>query len=113
MSKLKCIKPALKVANTATAAIPPKQADPYYSSGEWRGLRKAALERDGFACAAPGCTRRAHTIDHIVSRKVGGKDELANLRSLCASHNAQVKEDPSGNRRNGGVLGAFKRPREP
>lgn len=74
--------------------------NPFYSSAFWRDLRAAALKRDRGICAAPGCTKRAVFVDHIVSRPPVphpcAADTLTNLRSLCASHDAQVKEARKG-----------------
>lgn len=81
-----------------------KRADPYYLSREWRALREQALQRDGCRCVIPGCGRRAVRVDHIVARRDGGADMLDNLRSLCAEHDNQVKEDATGKRRSGGKL---------
>lgn len=76
--------------------------DPYYKTPEWKELRAAALKRDRYRCTVPGCNARATRVDHIVSRRARGLDVLPNLRSLCAIHDNQVKEDAAGNRRGGG-----------
>ncbi len=81
--------------------LPPKTADPFYATPEWRALRHACLTRDGFRCTAAGCDRPAIVADHIVSRRDGGRDELANLRSLCRLHDNRAKELPGGDRRRG------------
>jgi len=83
-----------------------KRPDPFYLSGKWRALRKACFERDGFRCTAPGCANKATRCDHIVSRRKGGADALANLRSLCTACDNRIKEDAVGQRRNGGSFGA-------
>jgi hypothetical protein len=79
-------------------------SDPYYQTSVWRRLRKTALQRDGYQCTTPGChgTDRL-TVDHIVSRRAGGADELTNLRTLCGRCDGQVKELASGVRRGGGA----------
>lgn len=77
-------------------------SDPYYRTPAWRRLRTAALKRDGYICTVPGCRAKATHIDHIVSRRSGGPDTLANLRSLCAMHDGQIKEDSRGKRKNDG-----------
>jgi len=76
--------------------------DAYYNSRHWKQLREAALLRDLYRCAVPGCRARATHVDHIVSRRMGGPDTLANLRSLCAMHDGQIKEDSRGKRKNDG-----------
>lgn len=82
--------------------------NPFYQSPEWRALKKACLDRDKHRCVVAGCCNRATFADHIVARPRGAKamtraDTLDNLRSLCRDHDNQIKEDASGNRRNGGV----------
>ena len=79
-------------------------SDPFYRSREWRVLRASRLKLDGGRCIVPGCGQRATHVDHIVARRAGGLDVLANLRSLCAEHDNQAKEDASGERRSGGKL---------
>jgi 5-methylcytosine-specific restriction protein A len=78
--------------------------DSFYASPFWRALRKQALERDRYQCSAPGCTRKATIVDHIVSRRLGGADALSNLRSLCVACDNRIKEDANGVRRRGGSL---------
>jgi 5-methylcytosine-specific restriction endonuclease McrA len=107
MMKLRMQRPLITAANLSIVKVPEKTADPFYSSAEWRVLRLACLKRDRFRCQAPGCTNKANVADHIVSRHNGGKNELSNLRSLCSAHDAQVKEDALGRRRNDGKLTAL------
>ena len=78
-------------------------SDPYYRSQQWRELRTQALKRDRYRCIIPGCasTHRL-TVDHIISRRKGGPDTLANVRTLCIGHDSQMKEDATGSRRNNG-----------
>jgi hypothetical protein len=43
--------------------------------------------RDGWRCAAPGCSSRRHLEDHhIVYRSQGGDDRPANRVTLCRFH---------------------------
>ncbi|MEN8160869.1 MAG: hypothetical protein ABFS41_12420, partial [Myxococcota bacterium] len=45
------------------------------------------IERDGYACAVPGCTSRRNLHDHHVTfRSAGGSDAQANRITLCAFH---------------------------
>jgi hypothetical protein len=78
----------------------------YYSTAHWRALRQAALRRDGGNCVVPRCTARATIVDHIITRPPVGwptaADRLDNLRSLCATHDAQIKEQRGGQRGRGG-----------
>jgi 5-methylcytosine-specific restriction protein A len=76
-----------------------KRADPFYLSTEWKETRARVLERDGHRCTIPGCDRRAFICDHIISRRAGGSDDDANLRSLCRAHDNAGKEDHLGERR--------------
>lgn len=78
--------------------------DARYHTAAWRRLRAARLRLDKYTCTVPGCSERATHVDHIVSPRNGGADSLANTRSLCASHDAQVKEDTAGKRRSGGKM---------
>lgn len=76
--------------------------DAYYNSRDWKQLRQAALLRDLYRCAVPGCRNTAKVVDHIVSRRDGGPDVLANLRCLCVEHDNQTKENEHGRRRSKG-----------
>lgn len=78
--------------------------DLFYQSPEWRALRAACLKRDGYRCTVEGCATPTYrlTADHIKPRREGGQDWLPNLRTLCGHHDAQVKEQRNGTRRNGG-----------
>jgi hypothetical protein len=51
-----------------------------------RTLHRSALERDGYRCQVPGCSRTASHAHHIELRSQGGKDEMSNLTSLCVAH---------------------------
>ena len=102
MARLRTLAPRLAPARQAVAEAPPKQADPFYATPEWRALRETRLQMDGYACAHPGCEARAIVVDHVVSRKNGGSDLLTNLRSLCRTHDNRFKEDHTGTRRGRG-----------
>ena len=46
--------------------------------------------RDGWRCAAPGCTSRRNLEDHhIIYRSRGGTDEASNRVCLCRFHHQQ------------------------
>ncbi len=49
-------------------------------------LERQILERDGYRCQVPGCTRPAAHVHHIVLRSHGGGDDPGNLTSVCAVH---------------------------
>lgn len=78
----------------------------FYQSSFWIALKRQALARDRRTCVVPGCRKPATHVDHIATRPHSpdptSADVLTNLRSLCASHDAQVKEDASGKRKRGG-----------
>jgi 5-methylcytosine-specific restriction enzyme A len=71
------------------------------STRGWRKLRPLVLARDGYRCThrdphgrrceyvePPGTVTpsRLH-VDHITPRARGGTDDLANLATLCRTHN--------------------------
>lgn len=76
-----------------------KIADEFYLTAEWEKLRLSALRAAGWKCRQCGCGVRGAkagqsrpVVDHVVNRKQGGKDELANLQVLCLScHNKKTK----------------------
>ena len=72
----------------------------YYWTPHWKALRRAALKRDGYCCTVAGCYARAVVVDHIVTRprqdEPSAEDRLYNLLSLCAPHDAQIKEHKRG-----------------
>ena len=96
---VRTLAPRLPLARTAIVRLPPKEADPYYLTPEWRELRRQTLERDGGVCTVPGCVRAAVVADHIISRKAGGADALHNTRSLCRLHDNRFRKCPTGQRR--------------
>ena len=99
---VRMLAPRVRAADLAIVRLPPKAADPYYLTPEWRELRRQTLEPDGGVCTVPGCGRPAMVADHIVSRKAGGADALHNTRSLCRLHDNRFKEDGVGRRRSRG-----------
>ena len=50
--------------------------------------RRAIQARDGRRCQVKGCSRVAHTIDHIVPRSRGGGHEWTNVAMMCVRHNS-------------------------
>ena len=49
-------------------------------------VQRRVLERDGWRCTNPGCSRAAAHVHHVEFRSHGGSDEESNLTSVCAAH---------------------------
>ena len=101
---LRTIKPRLRPANQAAVEYKGKSVDPFYVSPEWKETRAAILKRDNYQCAVPGCKAVACVVDHILRRKDGGTEDWNNLRSLCRTHDGNMKEDHLGRRKNIGQI---------
>lgn len=68
-----------------------KTTDPFYKSGAWKRLRKAALERDHYWCQR--CRRKpAEIVHHVIPREERPDLSLTleNLESVCAMCHAQL-----------------------
>lgn len=80
----------------------------YYRSKHWLALREQALIRDRRTCTVPGCNAKGTHVDHIETRPNSDRptplDTLSNLRTLCAHHDASIKERTTGKRGRGGKL---------
>ena len=88
---LQALKPRVALANLRTAALPPKVADPFYSTQAWIALRDRVRREAGGRCQASGCGRaeRRMFVDHIVELKDGGAAlDRSNTILMCASHHA-------------------------
>ena len=60
-----------------------RRRDSRYSTRAWQGLRKLALDRDGWRCQQCGKAGRLE-VDHVVAVRDGGEFwQLSNLQSLC------------------------------
>ena len=60
--------------------------------------RKAVYRRDGYTCVACGSTRYLQ-VHHMLTRSLGGKNDLPNLVTLCAhchalAHGDRFPDDP-------------------
>jgi hypothetical protein len=77
----------------------------YYQSSHWKTLRAQCIARDEGRCVVKGCTETGVVADHIRTRPPAPNacyaDRLDNLRTLCLTHDAQVKEF-KGVRKQGG-----------
>lgn len=66
--------------------------DQFYSTGPWKRVRLAVLERDNYLCKirGSGCTLKADQVDHIIPRSKGGAAlDPWNLRGACRHCNRQ------------------------
>jgi 5-methylcytosine-specific restriction endonuclease McrA len=83
----------------------PPERDAAYADPLYRRNRELLL-RDGPPCSLrlPGCTGAADQIDHVVAPRLGGTNELGNLRPACRKCN-EARGRAAGNetkRRRGG-----------
>jgi len=88
---LQALQPRVGSADLRTAALPPKVADPFYSSPAWIALRDRVRREAGGRCQAPDCGRaeRRMFVDHIVELNDGGAPlERTNVWLLCPSHHS-------------------------
>ena len=69
-------------------------SDPSYQTPQWKALRASCIQRDHGRCVA--CGERGLIADHIIPRKRGGPDNLANLRTLCRRCDNQRHADKAG-----------------
>ncbi len=81
----------------------------YYRTAHWRTLKRACHERDGWRCVVNGCGSTVGLVcDHIETRPNVDHptpyDVLANVRTLCGTHDRQVKELAAGGRRRDGRM---------
>lgn len=91
-ASLSCLKPLVGVLDTSIAKEPPKRADSFYTSPEWRALM-AEIKRERPNCCER-CGRSGTRLfgDHIVELKDGGaKLDKRNVQLLCGScHTAKT-----------------------
>lgn len=75
-------------AMPARVAPPPKRAELFYQSAQWRDLVRDIKRMRGAWCERCGSNNRI-IADHIVERKDGGVDlDPANIRLLCGKCHA-------------------------
>ena len=89
---LRALQPRVGLADLRTAALPPKIAEPFYSSPAWIALRDRVRREAGGRCQVPGCGRieRGMIVDHIVELKDGGAPlDRSNVWLTCRSHHNQ------------------------
>lgn len=91
----------LKSGQYRLTGPPPESPAVNFQRGISQKLRAEVLDRNGFTCQMCGKTPgdidpdtgrkvRLH-VGHIVDKKLGGKDELSNLRTLCSTCNQGAK----------------------
>lgn len=91
MTPLKALPPRVRTINTQRIALPPKKADPFYSSPEWKALLGRIIKARGRRCqdaehSGPHDPTARIYGDHIVELRDGGAplaDDNVLLR--CAS----------------------------
>ncbi|WP_217430737.1 HNH endonuclease [Sphingomonas bacterium] len=92
---------SLKPGEYRLVSVPTERKDVAFSRAISGRLKAQVLDRNGFTCQMCGLTPgdvdpdtrrkvRMH-VGHIVDKSLGGKDELANLRSLCSGCNEGAK----------------------
>jgi hypothetical protein len=85
---LRCAPPFLRAADVTAARLPPKVADPFYATPEYREWREAVIGRALGVCETPGCGRRERRMfaDHVAEVRDGGaKYDVGNGACLCGS----------------------------
>jgi hypothetical protein len=90
-------------SESAAVSAPPDPAPPARDAGHRRhpsarakqtvppALRWAILTRDQHRCRVPGCTHTTFLdVHHIMPRSEGGRNEPANLVTICGAHHRAV-----------------------
>lgn len=71
-------------------APPPKTADPFYQSIEWRNLCAILRRTRPNVCAREGCGKPVRIWNHIKERRDGGAAlDPSNIEGLCFKHHQQ------------------------
>lgn len=86
MTKLQTLKPKLQVLDTRR--VPMMQAKPGATERvrgrKWMSQRQRVMLRDNYTCAACGCVRHDHDVDHRMPLEQGGSNDDSNLQLLCS-----------------------------
>jgi 5-methylcytosine-specific restriction protein A len=85
---LRTVRSRVPVSDNRRVKPPPKVADPFYSSHEWRQLLDSIIAKRGRQCQGERCGRTGCRLygDHIIEIKDGGpKLDERNIRLLCGS----------------------------
>jgi 5-methylcytosine-specific restriction protein A len=87
LAKLSALKPQL-LPPRPQLTTPPKIAENFYASREWRDLVASMKRERGNRCARCGASGRIIG-DHIVERRDGGAElDRNNIELLCMPHHA-------------------------
>jgi len=96
---VKMIGPRIAAIDTRAVKPPPKRADNFYLTPEWRGLMDEIIAERGRRCEdprcqSPDCTRKRIFGDHIVEIQDGGaKLDKKNVLLRCGScHTRKTNE---------------------
>jgi 5-methylcytosine-specific restriction endonuclease McrA len=82
------LSPRLARLDTRSALPPPKKADPFYLSRQWRDLVEELIRVRGRKCETPGCGREHVRLfgDHVVELRDGGAPlDPRNVKLRCGS----------------------------
>lgn len=87
---LTCMRPLVGVLDTSIAKEPPKRADGFYTSPEWRALMKSIKSKRPNCCVVCGRTGTRLFGDHIQELKDGGAPlDENNVQLLCGKHHTE------------------------
>lgn len=91
---LSCLRPLVGALDTSIAREPPKRADNFYTSPEWRSLMARIKRKRPDCCERCGRTNTRLFGDHITELKDGGAPlEENNVQLLCGScHTAKTHQ---------------------
>ncbi|WP_188260713.1 HNH endonuclease signature motif containing protein [Azospirillum tabaci] len=103
--RLSCLPPRVAKLDVSVAALPPKEADRFYLSIEWRKLVASLIRTRGRRCERCGKTHEDDggsvklIGDHKVERKDGGAElDPANIELLCARAGGNGRPRADGGR---------------
>lgn len=96
MGRLRLIGQRIPTLRVERAAPPPKVADHFYQSPEWREFSTAVKKERGYGCEVAGCGYRGPRIiaDHIIEVKDGGAllDRRNILLRCTPCHNTKTAQ---------------------
>lgn len=94
---VKMIRPTLRTMDTRSVRPPPKTADSFYLSPEWRTLMAEIIRERGRICEDPRCDGRTHHPGmrvfghHIHELKDGGAPlDKGNVMLRCGASHSRV-----------------------